>query len=170
MELSELINKLKDNALNLSIILVAFFISYNIYKKQNAEIAVLLESKAIEVKKSAILEKISGTEKRINLYKNFLTEKNANSVISFINEIAGGMGIKVVSIRPEAQSEDNEYIVKHPFGLTVETQDYHSLGKFISRIENHSDFYVVDNLNILAEQEAQKVTAQLKLSYIVFKN
>lgn len=169
MEVSQLFTKLKSNAFNVSIILFAFLISYNTYKKQNSQIAMLLETKATEAKKSVILEEIGGLEKRIDLYKNFLNYRDEGAVINLINEIAGNMGIKIVSIKPAAQEADYDYLIKHPFALTVETKDSHALGKFLSRIENHSDFYLVDALNILSGQDEEKLTVNLSLSYVVFK-
>lgn len=170
MEASQLINKIKDNAFNVAIILLAFLISYNIYKKQNQEFSILFETKAGEFKKNEILGRIMGLEKKIEVYKNFLRDKDENLLMRSINEIARAADVRIVSIRPSFQQVVSEYILEYPFELTVETEDYHALGRFISKVENYADFYLVEQLNIQYAADTEKLTAKLRLSYVVFKN
>jgi hypothetical protein len=170
MEASQIVNKIKDNAFNVAIILFAFLISYNIYKKQNREYGILFETKAGELKKNEVLARIIGLEKKTDVYKNLLRDKDENLLMRSINEIAREANVRIISIRPSSQQAGSEYILESPFELTVETEDYHALGSFISKVENYADFYLVEQLNIQYAQDTEKFTARLRLSYVVFKN
>ncbi|MCM8789802.1 MAG: type 4a pilus biogenesis protein PilO [Candidatus Omnitrophica bacterium] len=170
MEVSLVLNKLKNNIFNVAIIFLALLLSYNAIKQQNKEINALLETKATEIKKTGILEEINKLEKRLGEYRDLLKQKDESLLINSINEIASGKGIRLASIKPLPQEEGSEYIIKQPFELVVEADSFHTLGKFISSLENNPDFCIIEQFNILPVREREELSVNLKLAYVVFKN
>lgn len=167
MELTEPINKNKNRILNIALIILAFVIASNIYKKQTKEIESLQAKIDLEIKKNGVLKNIGQLEKEINSYKNFLTKKDSNLIMNTIGNIAKEVGVKIVSIRPNLEQSYPDYI-KFPFDLVLSASNYHAIGKFISELESHPDVYVIETLGIRPEYQTKELTVNLKLSTVQF--
>jgi len=177
MKLDGFIGKYKNKILNINIalIIVALIIANNIYKRQTVTMALLKRNNDAEIKKNEVLENISQLEKKINSYKNALNKKDMTLVMNAVNNIAKELGIKIISFKPQNEKDYSVY-VKYPFNLAIGIKDYHQLGRFVAKIENSADIYMVDSMNIrtLAEEqkgagETEKFTVELILSRILFK-
>lgn len=166
MDAIEFINKNKNIFFNLALILLALFVSSKIYKSQHKTIVSLVERTQEESKKNALMQDINLLEKKIGLYINFLQKKDAASTISALGSIAKESNIKVISIRPSQERRFPEY-VKIPFDLSLNAPDYHTLGKFISRVENYQDFYIIDSLSINANSQLKGLNVSLKVSAVI---
>jgi len=159
------IKKHKNLALNISIIILAFIVSLNIYKKQNKEILSLNAQKEIEIKKNAEFDTISGLEKKNNYFKNYLSKKDAGLTINTITNIAKELGIKIVSIRPESELKFAQYI-KEPFEISFVINSYHDLGKFVSKMESSNNVYVIEIITAKYGTKENGLLINLRLSSI----
>ena len=164
----------KKNIINFIIILIALPIAVNIYKSQVKSAGLLKNNKEIELKKNEVLEDISISEKTVNSYKALLNRKDIFLVLNVIGNIAKKSGVKINSLKPQAPQDYPAYI-KYSFDLTVDVDNYHALGKFISALESNPDVYFVDNLTIKSTEglgestQTGKLTVNLTLSTILFR-
>ncbi len=169
MKVTDLINAHKNKLLNIAVIILALIVANNINKSQNKDIGSLQVKEDAEVKKNQVLASISDSEKRINFYRKMFHKKDMSSVINTISNIANGLDIKIISIRPDNEKSYPVYI-EYPINLVISAKDYHSIGKFISKIESSSDIYLVGELNIEASsgsqapEEGYAITARLGLN------
>lgn len=171
MDFKNLITKYKNNILNIAIIILALILAINIYKRQARLIASLVERKNSAIKKNEVLMDIEQLEKKFISYKSVINNKDISSVINTLTNIAGDSAINIISLKPQKQEERPDY-VRYPFNLTVESPDYHSLARFIAKIENSTDIYIIENISISKVKEAGKkspLTTELKLSTILVK-
>lgn len=169
MEVAEIL-KHKNKIFNLLLLVLTAMIAFNlIYKKQSAEIGTVEARKETEIKKNKLLGQIGQSEKKINAYKELLGKKNSGAVIKAINDMARESDLKIVSIRPGQEQVFPEYI-KFPYDLTVNSDNYHDLGKFISKLESFKDVYVIDAMNIASGIGEKGLTVTLKISSIAFTN
>lgn len=178
MEISDAIKNLtnqlgkgKNKILNIVLIISTLIIAPNIYVSKAKNIESLNAKKDTELKKNEVLDRISYSEKRIKYYKNLFNKKDASLIMNTVNNIARDSNIKIVSIKPGTEQKEPVY-TKYPFLLTIAADNYHTLGKFISKIESHPDAYFVDEINIRTQGQAPKpqdnLTVNLTLSAIVF--
>jgi len=168
MDLTEL-NKYKNKIFNIAVIILALIFASNIYKKQARDIEALKGMRDVEIKKNKALDSISQLEKKINAYKNLFTKKDASLVINTTGNIAKELGIRIVSIRPGAEQRYPDYI-KLPFDLVVSSFSYHTLGKFISKLESCQYVYVIEVVDIKFESQTGELRVNLKLNNIVTTN
>ncbi|MCX5710323.1 MAG: type 4a pilus biogenesis protein PilO [Candidatus Omnitrophica bacterium] len=169
MDLNALLTKYKNVLINAAVILLAIFIAFNfIYKKQQANIAILEESKKTEEKKNLVLDSISSLEKKIDAYSRLLVKKDATSVINSITEMARASGIRIISIRPALEQQRSDYI-RSTFDLSVKADTYQALGRFVSNMENYSDVYTVDSVDIHTDTQGEGLLINLKISSIAYK-
>lgn len=169
MELIALANKNKNKLLNLAVIIIAFMIASNIYRQQTREIESLKSKSNTETKKNTVIENISNLEKSIGTYKNLLAKKDAGSVINTVSNIAKESGVKIVSVKPSAEQRQADYI-KFPLNLVLSVPNYHTLGRFISKIESYQDVYVVESIEIRFQEQAKELAVSLIISSIAFTN
>lgn len=165
MNAIELINKNKGAFFNITLILLSLFISIKIYKSQGKTIESLREQTLEESKKNEVLLDILSLEKKIGLYKDLLHKKDATVALSTLDNLAKESNINILSIRPYPVEEFTDYI-KISFELSLNAPNYHSLGKFISRIENQQDVYMIDSLSIRANNELKGLNVSLKVNTI----
>jgi Tfp pilus assembly protein PilO len=176
MNLISLISKHKNKLPGIIIIILSLIIASNIYKSQLKTVESLKEKKDLEIRKNEILNQISqNIEKTLNPYKQLLNTKDTSLLIDTISNIAKESGIKINSLKPQTEEQKTDYI-KYSFDLEIAASDYHNLGKFINKIENSSDVYLVEALNIKAipgqsgEGPADRLSAELRLSTILMRD
>lgn len=137
-----------NKILDIIIILIALFIAINIFKFQVKNIELLKEKKKDEIKKNEVLDNISQLEKTINSYKNTLdkNKKDISSVLNTISNFAKESAVKIISIKPNKEEDYPQYI-KYSFDLAINVNSYHNIGQFLSKLESHSEIYLIDKLN-----------------------
>ena len=167
MKLIPFINKNKNKLFNLAVLIIAFIIASNIYKYQTKKLEALKKRSDMEKRKNAVIENISGLEKSIDAYKNFLVKKDASSVINTISNIAKESRIRIISIRPTSEHRYPDYI-KLPFDLSFTAPNYHTLAGFISKIETYQDVYVVEAIEIRSQEQANELAVNLTVSSVAF--
>lgn len=147
MEKIKLSEKNKNKILNIGIIVLALYLAFQIYKSLDNQANFLLLQKDNELKKNIAIEDIVAFEKKIDGYKRVLIKKDLGSVMEAISAIARSCSVKIISIKPGNEEKFSTY-VKTSFSLVVSAPNYHSLGDFISQVENDKDIYIIDDINI----------------------
>ncbi len=172
MDMADFLNKYKKNTLNVIVIIAALIIAGNIYKGQSKTIALLKERKESEAKKNELLLGLSQLENKMSMYKDAIGKKDVSLIINTVSGIAKDTGVNIISLKPEDAQADSFYM-RYPFVLDVQANNYHSIGKFISRLESSPDIYIVELLTIRAEAEdsaENKLNADIRLNTIGLKN
>ncbi|MFH0912860.1 MAG: type 4a pilus biogenesis protein PilO [Candidatus Omnitrophota bacterium] len=169
-ELVSLINENKEKIISMVVIIAALIIAVSIYKDQSRKLQLLNTERDIEIKKNIVLNDIKQSEKKIEFYKNLLSEKAPSAITSKIKDIAMDASINIISIQ-SGSGEQKPLYTEYPFVLTIGAQSYHAIGNFISKIENYSDLYSVHTVSIVSSGESQasdKLIVDLTLTVIAF--
>lgn len=168
MSMVNIIENVKSKLLTVIVILVTLVIIYNFYKNQNEQIDSLKEMQSIEIKKLTVLKNIQATQQELEAYKRLLTKVLEDSIISSLSDFAKSVDVQVESFKPESKKVNNDY-VEFPFILTVKAKSYHNLAKFVSKIENYAQVFVITNADIdSVDNRKTDITARISLSNIVF--
>lgn len=169
MEITTFAKKNKNKVFNIAVIIVALMVANNISKRQTKEIELVKEKISSQAKKNTVLGNISQLEGKINAYKDLFAEKDSNSSINIIASIAKDSGVNIISIRPEAQQRQEDYI-KNPVNLIIEAPGFHALGNFISKLESYQKIvYILDNVEIKSDPRREELTVNLKVNSIKFR-
>ena len=147
MEKLELLERSKNDILNVGVILLALFIAFQIYKSTDEKVTTLKTKQNDELKKNEVMDEISILEKKVEKYQRFFAKKDMSYVVNAISDIARNCSINITSIRPSGQEAGDDY-TRPVFLLVLTAPDYHSLGKFISQIEDSKDVYMVGGVSI----------------------
>ena len=169
--ISETVGRYKNAIINIAVIIVALFISYKVYEGQQNNIDAINNKKGVELQKNTIIAEISRSEKKFTGYKQYLDKKDASSVIGTIGALAADSAVEINSIRPNAE-ENLPVYMKYPVFVGLKARDYHTLGKFIAKLESHPDVYIVKSLSVRpagkgSGNELAKISADLEL-YTIF--
>lgn len=172
----ETLLKNKNKILNFGIIFLLLFIALQIYKYGNQQMNSLAEQKENELKKNKVIENIVVLEKQMGAYNKVFVKKDLGSVMDTMSSIAKVSSIKIISIKPIKEEVYTDYI-KSSFLITAQAPNYHSLGNFISQIENYKDIYLVDEVTTISsmsgyvkESSSTGLNVSLKISTISYLN
>jgi len=146
--------------LSIGIILFTLSIALIIYRIQTKQIESLYVNKDTELKKNDVLNEINRSEKAIKLYKNLLSQKDASLLMNTISDIARNSNVRLISIKPDREENQPLYIKTH-FILVIGADNYHAIGKFISKLENQSDIYFIDTISIRSQEESRTPVQEL---------
>lgn len=172
MDFTSILNY-RTRAIYAIIIFCAIFISYKIYTAQATAIASLRQTKEIEIKKNELFSLITELEKKMDIRKTFVNNKDISTVIKRIGAIANDSQVKINSIKPLEKREFDVYS-QHKFSLFVIADTYNDAGEFIKNLENSQDVYRVDNAIIESASKDNKsisegVTMELIISTFLLK-
>lgn len=167
----ELLNNYKKAMLNSSLILLALIISFRIYAFGQKKIDEFKKQKELEVQKNRVLQNIALSEEKLKDYKNSLNRKDISSVIKTLGVIAKESSVKIISLKPGEARIYPEYSA-YPFDLTVQVENYHSLGEFIANLESHSDIYIVKSAVLAAQPSGaqRRLDLNLKLLTVLYRD
>jgi len=165
----DLINNIREKFVNIAVFMICLIVSFNIYKNQSEMAKFLKANKETETIRSEVLNKLAISEKKINFYKNLFNKRDSSVTINTINTIVKESGISIISIKPGTENIYSAYI-RYPFTLAVNAENYHAIGKFISKIESHPDTYFIDKLSIERNEETGRISFDMVLSTVIFKN
>jgi len=166
MKLIELTNKYKNRISGIVVIIIALIVTSKVYNVQVLDMQSQKARNDAQIKKNQVLESISKLEKRINAYKNLLAKKDATVILNTMSNLAKESGVKIASFQPRKEEQHPAY-VKSTFNLILYAPDYHILGKFISKIENFQDVYLVESIDITSQ--GKELTVSFQLSSILLK-
>lgn len=157
-----LIKKFNKNILvHLGIIIFALLIASNIYKGQKNALRALEKKENLELKKNKVISNINQLEKLLVSYRNLFV-KDPSLLITTISNIAREADVEIVSLKPQKEIGLPMYI-KYPIELTLGANSYHSLGRFLSKLESYPQVFVVENLRISPDVSASEERRGLKL-------
>lgn len=160
--------KVKRHTLNIIIIIITLIIIKNLNGNIKKEIKKLNAKKDEQIKKSEILSDIKKSYDKLESYKNLLHSYDGAQVISQLSQLASESDAQVSSIRPESERTQEDYS-ELPFELVVRVKGYHELGRFIANIESNKNVFIINRVNVNLNVQDDIIEANLKLSYIKFK-
>jgi hypothetical protein len=165
----------KNRILNIAIIIFALIIARNIYKNQAKTFGALRETKDTEIKKNNVLVDIARLEKNIDAYRNSLVKQEVSFIINTMRNIAKEMDIETILLKPLPEVDYAAY-TKYFFSLTISAKDYHHVSKFISRIENFPDIFIMVEsatfrpiFQVETDSRPYKIEVDLSLSTVFFR-
>lgn len=163
----EQINKYKNLAINIAIILLALVIAFNIYQGSLSTSASLKAQISAEEKKNIELEKIVKMEKRIDSYKDLLPGKDTSAVMDAIIGFAKASGVKVLSVKPLQEESRVDYL-KRSFNVVMRARTYNNLARFVNMLEGSDNVYIVENIDMdrAGSQDNSELTANLRISSV----
>jgi len=175
-KLMDLFIKGRKNSLSIGVIVFTLILSLIIHRIQTKKIGELDVKKSAETKRNEVLKEIAQSEKTINLYKNIFSKKDASLIMEAVSDIVRDSNVRLISIKPEKEERQPLY-VKYPFTLVVGADNYHTIGKFINKIEERPEAYFIDALSMRSQEEAadqaprqtSKLIVDITLSIIEFK-
>jgi len=167
MELTGSFDKYKNIFLNLALLAIAIIFAFKVYSRQSGETVVLNNNIAEEKKKNVVFENISKLEKRFRAYQKAVPNEEMTNIINALNGIAKDAGVRLTSIRPAPEQRKTAYTKKF-FQLSASVPDYLALGRFVSRLENHSDLFIIENAQIGYNGQNQGMDVNFSVSKVVF--
>jgi len=168
MEIIDILDKLKGKLINLVVIIATATVVYNLYQYQNKQLAQLKKDQVTETKKLTLLENMKANQAELDSYKKLLTQVPENSIINTLSNFAKSENVQVESFKPEEQKRGSDY-TEVSFNLRVTAKNYHDLAKFISKIENYSQVFIIGQADINTnDSEGKGVKANLRLSNIAY--
>lgn len=151
---AELLQKHKSKVINAAVLFFALIVANNVYGIYAKKIEALKIQKENEIKKNEILNVISQSEKKINAYKQLINSKDLNAVLNTISNLAKDFSVSIISVRPRGDVDYSAY-TRYGYELTVLARDYHSLGKFVSKLEESPEIFMVYTLSIQPAEKQQ---------------
>lgn len=166
----------KNIVLNSLILLIVFIFSFKIYLKQANLVTILSETKSVESNVNQVLNSIIELDKTANAYTQFVNKKDLGSVLNTLTSIAKSSNVKINSVKP-LEFIDYPLYLQYPYSITVKTDSFDHIGKFLSKLESHSDVYIITNANIRTEiisdssgEESEILILDLIVNTIFFKS
>lgn len=173
MEFKEIISRHKNKVLNIAIIILAFVIANKIYQKQTKDIGQLEMQKDLEIKKNEILQDIAHKEEYLGSLRNIVNTKDVSEITNTLSRFAKESAVNIVSFKPQIGMEYPAYF-RYSFEMILFADDYNAIGKFISKLENSTDIYIIDALRMqFNEGEGQQEggrKASMLVSTILIKD
>ena len=167
MDSAVIVNKIKQNLMNLVILIVAIIIAFKIYQIKENDILNLKKQKEMEEKKNSVLIEISTLERKLSYLNDNVNNKLTSGVLDKIGDFANIASVKISRITPQKETPAGVY-TKYPYDITLSAESYHQIGRFISLLENSPDLYMIENLTITGgAAEGNLITATLSVYTIM---
>lgn len=171
-----LISQPKNHLFSIAIIVLVLILTKNSFKNQINKIESFKAKIELEKKKNEKLLFIDKLTKKFESLKKMVNNKDLSKIINRVGDLAKSSSVTIISIRPLDETMSGPY-VKHSFGLAIVADSFHSIGKFISKLENHSDIFMIESLSIRLGSEGKRgqvqvmetsnIVADLKLTTIL---
>jgi uncharacterized protein YxeA len=143
----DLFERNKNLIINIAIVILAMIIAFQFHKSANDKIDSLVQEEKLEQEKNKVAENIAILEKKAEAYKKVFVKKDLASVMDTLSGIAKDTAVKIISVKPSVEETQDNYTA-FPFLITLDAPSYHALGDFISKIENHKDIFLVNDIVI----------------------
>ncbi len=147
MNNSFLEGKIKQNLLNVVVLVLAVITAFKIYQSKVIEINNLKAQKETEANKNSVLAEISNVEKEIGTLTEKINNKSLASLLDKVSDFAKNSSVEISKITPQKESGMGAY-TKYSYELILSADSYHKIGNFVSMLENSPDIYRLDNLII----------------------
>lgn len=142
-----LIERNKNVIINFGIIILALVIALQFYRSTSNKISSLVQQLDNELEKNKVIQEIATLEKKAEAYKKVFVRKDLASIMDVISGIAKNSSVRIVSVKPFSEDALGNYF-SSSFLIMLNASSFHSLGDFISKIENHEDIYLVSEVKI----------------------
>ena len=162
-----LIERNKNKIVNFGVIILALVIALQFYRSTNNQINSLIQQQNNELEKNKVVEEIATLEKKAEAYKKVFVKKDLASVMDIISGIAKNSSVRIISIKPHSEDALGNYF-SSSFLIMLNAPSYHALGDFISKIENHKDFYLVNEVSINSIVDNVELSVSLKINTISY--
>lgn len=174
-----------SHIINILVLLIAGLVALKIYQGQDKKITQIITWQDEQKKKNEILLGVDGLKKRIELYKQAFRPKDNREIINMITQLAKVSKVRIISLRPVASKmpvvgrrEKGPIYGKDYFNLSIETDGYHQLGKFVRELENNPMTFIIESLAIKIAGRAgggeitrpDKISVMLAISKFFFKD
>ena len=143
----DLFERNKNLIINIAIVILALIIAFQFHKSANDKIDSLVQEEKLEQEKNKVSESIASLEKKADAYKKVFVKKDLASIMDSLSEIAKDTAVKIISVKPFAEETQDNYNTA-TFLITLNAPSYHALGDFISKLENHKDIFLVNEIAI----------------------
>ena len=153
LDLSGLLNNKKQVA-NILLIVLSLIASINIYSRQSQANRAIKEKIILEDKKNKLLKEVGGSEQTISQIREILDYKDITSLMNAISNIVQGLGLRIVSVKPERTQEFPMY-TKLYIRLMLGADDYHQIGDLVANLESSANLYKVEALKIEPASSAE---------------
>jgi hypothetical protein len=161
-----LIERNKNKIVNFGVIILALVIALQFYRSADGQRNSLIQQQDKEIEKNKVTEDIALLEKKAEVYRKVFVKKDLASIMDTISSIAKDTSVRISSVKPlTAEALDNYF--NSSFLITLNAPSYHALGVFISKIENHKDIYLVNDISInstISNQGAEGADVDLAVS------
>lgn len=155
--------KAKNKVVNLVVLIIGVVVAMQLYQGNLKKIEALRGQQEAEKKKNELLFEISQLEGKLDAFRSTMSPKDVNTVMNALTVLAQETGLKIMSFRPSVDQPFPEY-VKSPYNLEVSAPDYHSLGRFVSKVESAADMYMIDKMNIRTSSfDSKELIAEMTL-------
>lgn len=144
---SDLLQKHKNKLVNAAVIVFALIVANNIYGIYARKLDILQVQTENEMRKNQVLSTISQSEKKINAYKQLINSKDLSTVLNTISNLAKDFSVSIISVRPRGEVNYSAY-TRYGYEMTVLARDYHALGKFIGKLEDSPDIFMVYSVSL----------------------
>ena len=149
-----------------AIFLVDAFLGWQFLLKRDLQMIRLAETRILtSQKKHAVFSEIAATENRLKKYRGLLSESSeVEWLIETVNQLVSDTGLVLISASPQPLKIGAD---THRISLSLEAGGgFHSLGKFLEKIENNAPFIKVSDLKVergqgVAGQQGLRVTLLL---------
>ena len=159
-------------AMALAVLLVDSFLGWRFLWVRDLQTIRMAETRIqTSKKKQTVISNIAAAENRLKKYNALLSESSeVEWLIERVNQLISGTGLALVSASPQALKIGPDY---DRVSLSLEASGgFHSLGKFIERVENNSPLIKITSLRIergqgVVGQQSLRVTLLLNAYYPV---
>lgn len=167
----------KNKVINLIVILVALFIAWKIYLNQEDLKKNLEEKKVMETKKNELLGNIQQNEERIAVLKKTINTKDRDLIMNSISQTAKDNSVNINSFKESEQQSEHSLYKEYVYNLSITSNSYHNIGKFISDLENSPNIYIVKTISMQSREKSfggsketgSILNAELNISTIFLK-
>ncbi len=139
--------KIKQNLLNVVVLVLAVIIAFKIYQSKVIEINDLKAQKETETNKNSVLAEISKVEKEIDALSEKINNKSLSALLDKVSDFAKNSSVEISKITPQKEIGMGAY-TKYSYELILSSDSYHKIGNFVSMLENSPDIYRIENLAI----------------------
>ena len=174
MDAINLISTHKNRIVQIVILLVALSFANKLYHSQLNAKNELSEKKEVEIKKNKTLGEIKQLEIELNDLESAINQKDVSVTLDTLGSLAKSCSVKILSVKPQVPADFSVYTL-FPFDISISTNSFHNLAKFISKLEANPDIYFVDSLFMRSsplgeDHSVTEIRAELKLSTILIKD
>lgn len=174
MQFDDISSKIQKNILNIAILGVMIFVAYKVHVAQQQQVNAVKADTGIELQKSAVLQQISQSEKKLKNLRRAINNKDEAAFLPTLNEIARDHQVKISVIKPLPPEQKVQGYSRYPFAMNIAADNYHTLGKFISALESHPFMFSVESMAIhpdpSRESRRYKLQADIEVSAILLRD